>query len=75
MIKFENMPTLYTLEEAAELIKFSVHGVRKYVKEGKLDGRMIGKKWYVTEDSLKALAFGDNIAPSVVSSDKEPPKG
>lgn len=70
MIKFDNAPTLYTIEEAIEKIHLSYQTMRNYLASGKLKGRKVGRKWYVTEESLKELALGDIESSSVVSSDK-----
>ena len=75
MIKFDNEPTLYTIEEAIEIVKLSYPTMLNYLKSGKLVGRKIGRKWYLSEDVLRELALGSNSASSVVSSDTEPPKG
>lgn len=47
--------TVYTVEELA--VKFSLKEttIRKYLKEKKLPGKRLGKRWYISEDSLKDL--------------------
>lgn len=70
MIKFDNAPTLYTIEEATEMIQLSYQTIRHYLASGKLRGRKVGNKWYVFEESLKELAIGSVDASSVVSSGK-----
>lgn len=75
MIKMDNAPTLYTIEEAMQIVKLSYPTMLNYLKSGKLVGRKIGRKWYLSEDVLRELALGSNSASSVVSSDTEPPKG
>ena len=74
MIKFDNEPTLYTIEEAIEIVKLSYPTMLNYLKSGKLVGRKIGRKWYLSEDVLKELALGRTGSSSVVSSDSEAPK-
>lgn len=63
MIKFDNL-TLYTIEEAAEILPIHYQTIRRYIKNGRLQGRKIGAKWYIDGDSIKEL-----LASSVVSSD------
>lgn len=75
MIKFDNEPTLYTIEEAIEIVKLSYPTMLNYLRDGKLVGRKIGRKWYISEDVLKELALGKTGGSSVVSSIPEAPKG
>lgn len=75
MIKMDNAPTLYTIEEAMEIVKLSYPTMRNYLKSGKLVGRKIGRLWYISEDSLRELALGTPTGSSVVSSESEAPKG
>lgn len=46
--------TLYPVEELAQLLDIKPTTVRKILREGRLSGRKLAKKWYVSEDSLKA---------------------
>jgi len=43
---------LYTVEELSELLDIQETTIRKYLREGKLKGRKLARKWYVTEESL-----------------------
>lgn len=63
MIKFDNL-TLYTIEEAAEILPIHYQTIRRYIKSGRLKGRKVGAKWFIDDDSIKAL-----LASSVVSSE------
>jgi excisionase family DNA binding protein len=45
---------LYPVEELAGLLSIKEATVRKILREGRLSGRKLAKKWYVSEDSLKA---------------------
>lgn len=45
---------LYSVEELAELLRIQQTTVRKILREGRLSGRKLAKKWYVSEDSIKA---------------------
>jgi excisionase family DNA binding protein len=52
---------LLTLREAAEVLRLSERTVRKYVKEGEIRGKIIGKRWRFKRADLDA--FFEN-APS-----------
>lgn len=45
---------LYTVEELAELLAIQESTVRKMLRDGRLPGRKPSKRWYVSEDSLRA---------------------
>ncbi len=45
---------LYPVEELAELLHIQETTVRKMLREGRIPGRKLAKRWYVSEDSLRA---------------------
>jgi len=45
---------LYAVEELAQLLGIQETTVRKILREGKISGRKLAKRWYVSEDSLQA---------------------
>lgn len=45
--------TLYDVPELAELLDVQEKTVRAYLRDGRLKGRKLAKKWYVSLDSLK----------------------
>ena len=45
---------LWDVEELAKLLGVQERTIRIYLRQGKLQGRKLAKKWYVTADSLKA---------------------
>ena len=45
--------TLYDVEELAELLGTQEKTVRKYLRQGRLKGRKLAGRWYVSLDSLK----------------------
>jgi len=45
---------LYPVEELAELLSIQEATVRKILREGRIPGRKLAKRWYVSEDSLQA---------------------
>ena len=50
------MPNLYTVEQVAELLDLHVKTVRRYVREGRLKGRRIGKEYRIARPDLEAFA-------------------
>jgi excisionase family DNA binding protein len=47
-----NMPEIYTPEEIAEKLKVSEQTIRRYLREGKMEGFKIGNNWRVKEQSF-----------------------
>jgi excisionase family DNA binding protein len=45
--------TLYDVEELSSLLHVHEVTVRKLLRAGKLPGRKLAKRWYVSEDALK----------------------
>jgi excisionase family DNA binding protein len=45
---------LYPVEELATLLNIQESTVRKILREGRIPGRKLAKRWYVSEDSLQA---------------------
>ena len=45
--------TLYDLEEISKLFDVNLLTVQGYLRKGALKGQKMGKKWYVTEESLR----------------------
>jgi len=50
---------LYNIVEVAEMLKSTQPTIRAYFREGKLMGRKISGKWYITEDNLKKYLSED----------------
>jgi len=44
---------LYDVEELAEMLNVGTPTIRRYLREGKLRGKKMAKRWYVSEDSIK----------------------
>jgi excisionase family DNA binding protein len=44
---------LYDVEELAEMLDVGLPTIRRYLREGKLKGKKLAKRWYVSEESLK----------------------
>ena len=45
---------LYDVEELSKSLGIQERTVRKLLKDGKLQGRKLARKWYVSSDSLRA---------------------
>lgn len=58
---------IYTVDESTKILNVSYQTVRTYIKTGLLKAQKIGRRWYIPEDSIKKLAFGNDSAASVVS--------
>lgn len=56
------MSEFYTPDEIAEKIKVSEQTVRRYLRDGKLEGFKIGNNWRITEKNF--LDFIENQASS-----------
>ena len=53
---------LYDVEEVAEMLDVGMPTIRRYLREGKLKGKKLAKRWYVSEEALK-----DYFQPEEVS--------
>ena len=51
---------LYTYQEAADLLGVHVTSIAKYVKEGKMVSKTVGKIKYLTEQTIKDFLLGDD---------------
>ena len=45
---------LYDVEALSELLRVGPKTIRQLFRSGKLRGRKLARKWYITEDDLKA---------------------
>ena len=45
---------LYDVETLSKLLDVQERTIRKYLREGRLKGRKLARKWYITEESLQA---------------------
>ena len=44
---------LYDIEELSKLLAIQQKTIRAMLKEGRLKGRKLARKWYVTEEGLR----------------------
>ncbi|MGM0505592.1 MAG: helix-turn-helix domain-containing protein, partial [Bacteroidota bacterium] len=59
--------TLYSIDDLHELLGVSKVTLRMYLREGKLRGRKLGVKWFVTEEALRDYFDG---SPESASTDR-----
>ena len=52
MIEIDGMK-VYTLTEASKIMGMNKVTIRKYIHAGKLKAKMIGRKWWIPEKSIK----------------------
>ena len=45
---------LYDVEELSEMLDVGEMTIRRYLRDGKLKGTKMARRWYVTEEALKA---------------------
>ena len=45
--------TLYDLKELSKRFGLSLRTLRLYLREGKISGQKLGRKWFVSEETLK----------------------
>jgi excisionase family DNA binding protein len=53
---------LYDVEELAEMLDVGLPTIRRYLRQGRLKGKKLAKRWYVSEENLK-----DYFQPEEVS--------
>ena len=50
--------TLYDITEVAALLGVTTRTVQTYILDKRIQGQKIGRKWFFTEDNLKAFISG-----------------
>jgi murein DD-endopeptidase MepM/ murein hydrolase activator NlpD len=55
---------VYDVKQLSDLFEIQERTLRQYLREGKLQGRKMGRKWYVTEESLQDY-FGQGVWAAV----------
>lgn len=61
MLKVGN-ENAYDVQEVSKMFNTSAQTVRLYIKQGKLTSQRIGRRLYITENSLEAFLRGDKKA-------------
>jgi hypothetical protein len=54
----EELEGYITVPQAAQKIQRSTEQVRRYLREGKLEGRRLGGQWYIKESAVAYLVRG-----------------
>ena len=49
------MPEMMTVKEVAEALRLSDQTIWRYVKEGKLSGRKVGRRYLIPVEDVEAL--------------------
>jgi len=62
--------TLFTVDELSELLDIQEKTIRAYLRDGKLKGRKMAGKWYVTEEALRE--YFDEPSEDGQEAEKEP---
>ena len=53
---------LYDVEELAEMLDVGLPTIRRYLREGRLKGKKLAKRWYVSEESLKDYFLPEEVS-------------
>ena len=54
---------VYDLDDLVKLLKMNIQTLRIYIKEGKLKASKVGRKYIITEESLKEFLEATQIDP------------
>jgi len=44
---------LFDVQDLAKKLDLNIQTVRRFLKEGRIKGKKVGKKWFVTEEHLR----------------------
>jgi len=53
----------YNVQEIAKAFDLTPQSVRKFIREGRIKGRKIGTRWYVTEEAMREYLLGYDNGP------------
>jgi len=48
----------YDVQEIAKALNMTPQSVRKFIREGRIKGRKVGTRWYVTEEAIRDYLMG-----------------
>lgn len=51
---------VYTVADLSKLLNTTPQTVRKYINEGKIKGRKVGRQWLIEEEAVKDFLRGDS---------------
>lgn len=54
---------LFSVKELSDKLKCAPGTIREYLREGRLKGRKVGVKWYVSEESIREYFSKQDIQP------------
>lgn len=58
MVQIENIK-MYTVKELHQATGIAVETYRRWIREGRLPAKKVGKTWMITEETVRQF-FGDN---------------
>jgi hypothetical protein len=48
----------YDVQEIAKMFDMTPQSIRKFIREGRIKGRKVGTRWYVTEEAIRDYLMG-----------------
>lgn len=66
------MQTYYTVEQAAELLALHPKTIQRYIREGRLQAKKIGKSWRIAEHELRIFAEHTETSGSRATTNHQP---
>ncbi len=49
----------YDVQEIARIFDMTPQSIRKFIREGRIKGRKVGTRWYVTEEAIREFLLGE----------------
>lgn len=53
----------YDVQEIAKFFDMTPQSIRKFIREGRIKGRKVGTRWYVTEEAIREYLLGYDNEP------------
>ncbi len=53
----------YDVQEIAKMFDMTPQSIRKFIREGRIKGRKVGTRWYVTEEAIREYLLGYDNEP------------
>jgi len=63
----DNQRNLYSVAEAAKQLERSTEQVRRYLREGRLQGRRMGGQWFIDREALETFQQATQVRNDFVS--------
>jgi len=70
--KLSDSLILYDVEELSRVLDIQEKTIRQLLRDGKLKGRKMARKWYVTEQELKAYFLGQEEPAEALEQQAQP---